>query len=82
MRCSPRPVLPAEAVGKLNTLVNAYLKSDKGRADLARFGMESGGGTPADLKTFMASRSRQVGADHQGGEDQQRLDVVRRRSSQ
>ena len=29
---------PAEAVGKLNALVNAYLKSDKGRADLARFG--------------------------------------------
>jgi len=48
---------PAAAIDKLNTLVNAYLKSDKGKADLARFGMESGGGTPADLKTFMANEA-------------------------
>jgi tripartite-type tricarboxylate transporter receptor subunit TctC len=53
--------VPAEAVAKLNALVNAYLKSDKGRADLARFGMESGGGTPANLKTFMASEATKWG---------------------
>jgi tripartite-type tricarboxylate transporter receptor subunit TctC len=52
---------PPEAIGKLNTLVNAYLKSDKGRADLAKFGMEAGGGTPADMKAFMASEAAKWG---------------------
>jgi len=52
---------PAEAVARLNALVNAYLKSDKGRADLARFGMELGGGTPADLKAFMAAEAAKWG---------------------
>ena len=44
-----------EAIGKLNALVNAYLKSEKGRQDLAKFDMQAGGGTPDDLKAFMAS---------------------------
>ena len=52
---------PPEAIGKLNTFVNAYLKSDKGRADLAKFGMEAGGGTPADMKAFMASEAAKWG---------------------
>ncbi len=52
---------PPEVIGKLNTLVNAYLKSDKGRADLAKFGMEAGGGTPADFKSFMASEAAKWG---------------------
>jgi tripartite-type tricarboxylate transporter receptor subunit TctC len=45
---------PAEIIDKVNTAINAYLKSDKGKADLAKFGMQTGGGTPADLKAFMA----------------------------
>ncbi len=45
---------PSEAVGKVNAIVNAYLKSDKGKRVLAKFGMQAGGGTPADLKSFMA----------------------------
>jgi tripartite-type tricarboxylate transporter receptor subunit TctC len=52
---------PPEAIDKLNTLVNAYLKSDKGRADLARFGMEAGGGTPVDFKNFMAAEAAKWG---------------------
>jgi tripartite-type tricarboxylate transporter receptor subunit TctC len=46
---------PPEVVRKLNTLVNAYLMSDKGKQDLAKFDMQAGGGSPEDLKAFMAS---------------------------
>jgi tripartite-type tricarboxylate transporter receptor subunit TctC len=42
---------PPEVIGG----VNAYLRSDKGRDDLAKFEMQAGGGTPQDLKAFMAS---------------------------
>ncbi len=45
---------PPEAISKLNTLVNAWLKSPKGKDVLAKFEMQSGGGTPEDLKAFMA----------------------------
>ena len=46
---------PPEVIGKVNGGVNAYLRSDKGREDLAKFEMQAGGGTPQDLKAFMAS---------------------------
>jgi tripartite-type tricarboxylate transporter receptor subunit TctC len=46
---------PPDVVRKLNTLVNAYLTSEKGRQDLAKFDMQAGGGSPEDLKAFMAS---------------------------
>jgi tripartite-type tricarboxylate transporter receptor subunit TctC len=46
---------PPDVIGKLNTTVNAYLASDKGRQDLAKFDMQAGGGTPEDLRAFMAS---------------------------
>jgi tripartite-type tricarboxylate transporter receptor subunit TctC len=46
---------PHEVIGRLNALVNAYLNSDKGRRDLAKFDMQAGGGTPEDLKAFMAA---------------------------
>jgi len=46
---------PPEAIGKLNALVNAWLKSDKGKEVLAKFDMQAGGGTPEDLKAFMAA---------------------------
>jgi tripartite-type tricarboxylate transporter receptor subunit TctC len=45
---------PPDVIGKLNTTVNAYLASDKGRQDLAKFDMQAGGGTPEDLRAFMA----------------------------
>ena len=46
---------PPDAVRRLNALVNAYLVSDKGKQDLAKFDMQAGGGSPEDLKAFMAS---------------------------
>ena len=52
---------PANVIGKVNAIVNAYLKSDKGREDLAKFDMQAGGGTPADLKAFMAAEAAKWG---------------------
>lgn len=46
---------PADVIEKVNAAVVAYLKSDKGKAALAKFDMQPAGGTPADLKAFMAS---------------------------
>ena len=46
---------PPEAVRKLNATVNAYLTSDKGRQEIAKFDMLAGGGSPEELKTFMAA---------------------------
>jgi tripartite-type tricarboxylate transporter receptor subunit TctC len=46
---------PAEVIVKLNAAVNAYLASDKGKQDLAKFDMQVGGGSPEDLRAFMAS---------------------------
>ena len=46
---------PPDVVSKVNAGVNAYLKSDHGRQDLAKFEMQAGGGTPEELKAFMAS---------------------------
>jgi tripartite-type tricarboxylate transporter receptor subunit TctC len=46
---------PPDVVRRLNALVNAYLVSDKGKQDLAKFDMQAGGGSPEDLKAFMAS---------------------------
>ena len=41
-------------IEKVNAAIIAYLGSSKGKADLAKFDMQAGGGTPADLKAFMA----------------------------
>jgi tripartite-type tricarboxylate transporter receptor subunit TctC len=46
---------PSDVVGTVNAMVNGYLRSDKGRQELAKLEMEAGGGTPEDLKAFMAS---------------------------
>jgi tripartite-type tricarboxylate transporter receptor subunit TctC len=46
---------PPEAVSKINAIVNAYLAGEKGKAELAKFDMLASGGTPEDLKSFMAS---------------------------
>jgi tripartite-type tricarboxylate transporter receptor subunit TctC len=52
---------PPEVIGKLNTLINAYLKSDKGKQDLAKFDMQVGGGSADDLKAFMAAEAAKWG---------------------
>jgi tripartite-type tricarboxylate transporter receptor subunit TctC len=44
---------PREIVDKVNTAVNAYLKSDAGRAQLGKMGMTAGGGTPEALKAHL-----------------------------
>jgi tripartite-type tricarboxylate transporter receptor subunit TctC len=46
---------PPESISKLNTAVNAWLASDRGRQDIARLEMQAAGGTPEDLRAFMAS---------------------------
>jgi tripartite-type tricarboxylate transporter receptor subunit TctC len=50
-----------EVVTKVNALVNAYLTSDKGKQDLAKFDMQGGGGSPEDLKAFMAAEAAKWG---------------------
>jgi tripartite-type tricarboxylate transporter receptor subunit TctC len=52
---------PPDVIGKLNTLVNAYLTSDKGKQDLAKFDMQVGGGSADDLKAFMAAEAAKWG---------------------
>ena len=46
---------PPEAVSRINAIVNAYLAGEKGKAELAKFDMQASGGTPEDLRAFMAS---------------------------
>ncbi len=45
---------PQDIVAKLNTLVNGYLRSEKGRQQLDTLGMQAAGGTPDDLKGYIA----------------------------
>jgi len=52
---------PQEVIGKLNTLVNAYLASEKGKQELAKFDMQAGGGSADDLKAFMAAEAAKWG---------------------
>jgi tripartite-type tricarboxylate transporter receptor subunit TctC len=44
---------PAEAVRKVNAVTNDYLKSPKGKAQLATFAMQAAGGTPDDLASYI-----------------------------
>ena len=46
---------PRDVVMKVNEAVNAFLKSDKGKTALDQNAMEGVGGTPEDLKAFIAS---------------------------
>ena len=45
----------ADVIEKLNVATNAYLKSDKAKTLFDDIGLQPAGGTPADLKAFMAS---------------------------
>jgi len=45
---------PKDVVNKVNAAVNAYLKSDKGKAFLEQNTMQGVGGSPEDLKAFIA----------------------------
>lgn len=49
---------PADIVAKLNTAANAYLKSDKAKSLFDDLGIQPAGGTPQDLKAFMATETQ------------------------
>ncbi len=46
---------PTDAIGKINAVTNAYLKSAKGKQQLDVFAMQAAGGTPEDLKAYVRS---------------------------
>src|SRR5262249_603836 len=49
---------PADVVAKLNAAVNAYLKSDKAKSLFDSLGLQPCGGSPQELKEFMAAEVR------------------------
>jgi tripartite-type tricarboxylate transporter receptor subunit TctC len=53
--------VPGEIVGKLNAAANDFLKSAKGQDALAKLSTKAAGGSPADLKTFIASELQKWG---------------------
>jgi tripartite-type tricarboxylate transporter receptor subunit TctC len=46
---------PVEIIEKLNTITNAYLKTDKAKAQLKVLSMTAAGSTPQELKAFIAA---------------------------
>ena len=44
---------PPDIVGKVNTAVNAFLRSDKGKTILEQNSLQGVGGSPDDLKAFI-----------------------------
>lgn len=52
---------PQEIIDKINAATNAFLKSPKGKEVLAKLSMQAVGGTPADLKSFIASELQKWG---------------------
>jgi tripartite-type tricarboxylate transporter receptor subunit TctC len=49
---------PADIVAKINAAANDYLKSDKAKSLFDDLGIQAAGGTPQDLREFMASEVR------------------------
>lgn len=52
---------PAPILEKVNAAANAYLASEPGKALFARLGLDPAGGTPADLKAFVAAEQAKWG---------------------
>jgi tripartite-type tricarboxylate transporter receptor subunit TctC len=52
---------PAEVIDRINASTNAFLQSPKGREVLATFSMQAVGGSPADLRAFIASELQKWG---------------------
>ncbi len=46
---------PQDIIMKVNAAVNVFLKSEKGKAILEQNSLQAAGGTPDDLKAFIAS---------------------------
>jgi tripartite-type tricarboxylate transporter receptor subunit TctC len=53
---------PREIVEKVNAVVNAYLKGEEGRTQLAKMGITPGSGTPEDLKAHLDRETAKWGA--------------------
>jgi tripartite-type tricarboxylate transporter receptor subunit TctC len=52
---------PPEVIAKMNEATNAYLKTDKAKALFDDLGLQAGGGSPSDLKAFIASEVQKWG---------------------
>jgi tripartite-type tricarboxylate transporter receptor subunit TctC len=52
---------PAATIDRINAAVNAFLRSDSGKQDLARLDSLPAGGTPAETKAFIAAEARKWG---------------------
>jgi tripartite-type tricarboxylate transporter receptor subunit TctC len=52
---------PTAIIDKINAASNAFLASDNGKKVLLTFGMQAAGGTPADLKNYIASELKKWG---------------------
>jgi tripartite-type tricarboxylate transporter receptor subunit TctC len=46
---------PAPIIEKINTVTNAFIKTDKGKAQLKAFSMTAAGGTPQQLRDFVSA---------------------------
>ena len=46
---------------KINTIVNAFIKSEKGMKQLDDLGMQAAGGTPADVTAWVKSENERWG---------------------
>jgi tripartite-type tricarboxylate transporter receptor subunit TctC len=52
---------PAAIIDRINAAVNAFLRSDNGKQDLAKLDSLPAGGTPAETKAFIAAEARKWG---------------------
>lgn len=52
---------PEDVIARMNAATNAYLSSDAGKALFGRLGVDVAGGSPADLKAFMAAETAKWG---------------------
>jgi tripartite-type tricarboxylate transporter receptor subunit TctC len=52
---------PPEVIARMNEAANAYLNTEKAKALFNDLGLQAGGGSPADLKAFIASEVQKWG---------------------
>jgi tripartite-type tricarboxylate transporter receptor subunit TctC len=52
---------PPAVIDRINEAVNAFLRSDTGKQDLAKLDSLPAGGTPAETKAFIAAEARKWG---------------------
>ena len=67
---------PVEIIDKINTVTNAFIKSDKGQAQLKAFSMTPGRWHASGAQGLHCSRAHQMATGHQGG---QYLHLITRR---